>query len=69
MNYEFKSYITLFCFRSAVFTKQATICGEGYFNSKIRKGFVSHSTNALIFFEHSEYRGTTAEQSLENNWN
>lgn len=25
MNYEFKSYITLFFFRSAVFTKQATI--------------------------------------------
>ena len=49
MNYEFKSYITLFCFRSAVFTKQTTICDEGYFNSKIRKGFVCHSTNALIF--------------------
>ena len=25
MNYEFKSCITLFFFRSAVFTKQATI--------------------------------------------
>ena len=51
MNSSHVLHITLFYFKSAVFAKQATIYGEGYFNSKIKKGFVCHSTNALIFSE------------------